>query len=279
MSPRPPTRAPRYWLLLVFGALLLSPPAWATIAIVCVGIGGIALPGLRALPALRGLSRASERDRREAAAHGTVLGAERTGRQVVLSDRQLSAHDADSRRQRGGKVDDDAVDPHRSRAPRPTGRGHRHEGLTGVRPRARRAAAAAAGRPFRLWTPDGPGHWNPLAHGNATELKDKLIATERFTEPHYQRAAERYVQIALQVLHQANPERPATLDAVVEVMDPARLAGAESRPAPRPGRAPARLPVDADAGSAQRGARAGDAAGDPQRVALGRVPVAARPAS
>ena len=53
-------------------------------------------------------------------------------------------------------------------------------------------AAARAGRGLRVWTPDGPSHWNPLAHGNATALKDMLISTERFSEPHYQRAAERY---------------------------------------------------------------------------------------
>jgi type IV secretory pathway TraG/TraD family ATPase VirD4 len=86
-------------------------------------------------------------------------------------------------------------------------------------------AAAAAGRPFRIWTPDGPSHWNPLAHGNATELKDKLIATERFTEPHYQRAAERYVQNVLQVLVASRPERRPALAEVVGLMDPHRLAG------------------------------------------------------
>ena len=58
-------------------------------------------------------------------------------------------------------------------------------------------AAAAAGRPFALWSIDGPTHWNPLSHGNPTELKDRLIATERFSEPHYKRAAERYAQMAL----------------------------------------------------------------------------------
>ena len=63
----------------------------------------------------------------------------------------------------------------------------------------RRAAVSASGRPT------GPSHWNPLAHGNATALKDKLIGTERFTEPHYQRAAERYVQTVFQVLHAAPP--------------------------------------------------------------------------
>ena len=38
-----------------------------------------------------------------------------------------------------------------------------------------RAAAEAAARPFIQWTPDGASHWNPLAAGNATELKDKLL--------------------------------------------------------------------------------------------------------
>jgi type IV secretory pathway TraG/TraD family ATPase VirD4 len=89
--------------------------------------------------------------------------------------------------------------------------------------RALEEAAAAAGRSFRVWSPDGPSHWNPLQHGNPTELKDKLIATERFTEPHYQRAAERYVQTVLQVLQHAHPERAPTLDEVVALMDPRRV--------------------------------------------------------
>jgi conjugal transfer pilus assembly protein TraD len=86
-----------------------------------------------------------------------------------------------------------------------------------------RAAATAAGRPLRVWSPDGPDRWNPLQYGNATELKDKLIATERFTEPHYQRAAERYVQQALTVLQEARPQRTPTLSDVVSVMEPVRL--------------------------------------------------------
>jgi hypothetical protein len=84
-------------------------------------------------------------------------------------------------------------------------------------------AASVAGRRFRRWSLDGPETWNPLGHGNATELKDKLIATERFTEPHYQRAAERYVQTALQVL-QATGDGRVTLARVVEVLEPVRLA-------------------------------------------------------
>jgi type IV secretory pathway TraG/TraD family ATPase VirD4 len=95
-----------------------------------------------------------------------------------------------------------------------------------------RAAAEAGGRAFIQWTPDGPSHWNPLATGNATELKDKLLSTERFTEPHYRRAAERYLQMAIQVAQETEPDRPLTLSRVVELMSPERLASA-SRSAPR----------------------------------------------
>jgi conjugal transfer pilus assembly protein TraD len=87
------------------------------------------------------------------------------------------------------------------------------------------AAASTEGRPIKVWTLDGGAHWNPLAHGNATELKDKLIRTEHFTEPHYMRAAERYVQTVLQVLAQAHPDRRPTLHEVVVLMDPTRLTG------------------------------------------------------
>jgi hypothetical protein len=55
-------------------------------------------------------------------------------------------------------------------------------------------------------------------------LKDKLISTERFSEPHYQRAAERYVQTVLQVLLESHPARAPTLGEVVSLMDPTRLA-------------------------------------------------------
>jgi type IV secretory pathway TraG/TraD family ATPase VirD4 len=95
-----------------------------------------------------------------------------------------------------------------------------------------RAAAEAAGRPFRVWQPDGQTHWNPLANGNATELKDKLLDTERFTEPHYQRAAERYLQLAITTAQAAEPGQPLTLARVVGLMNPARLAALARRAGP-----------------------------------------------
>jgi type IV secretory pathway TraG/TraD family ATPase VirD4 len=85
-------------------------------------------------------------------------------------------------------------------------------------------AAARAGRPFVLWSPDGPSRWNPLATGSPTELKDKLVATERFSEPHYQKIAERHLQNVLRVAAAIHPGRPSTLAETVDLCDPRRLA-------------------------------------------------------
>ncbi len=87
-----------------------------------------------------------------------------------------------------------------------------------------RTAAEHAGRRFTLWSPDGSVHWNPLASGNATELKDKLLGTERFTEPHYRRAAERYLQLAIQAGQELAGAEPLTLSQLVALLSPERLA-------------------------------------------------------
>jgi conjugal transfer pilus assembly protein TraD len=91
------------------------------------------------------------------------------------------------------------------------------------------SAAATVGRRLRVWTPDGSERWNPLAHGNPTELKDKLISTERFSEPHYQRAAERYVQTALQVMSELAPSAEPSLSRLIELLEPRRLANEARR--------------------------------------------------
>ncbi len=224
-TPPPPRRRP-YWLVLAFFAIMASPAATATPVLVAVALGAFAFRLARSAGRWRG--RRSSRS----ASPALVLGSDRAGRPVAVSHEQLSAHGLilgasgsgksttmlrilTEQIARGGSVV--AIDMKGSPA----------------FARVLAEAAAAAGRPFRMWSPDGPSHWNPLGHGNATELKDKLIATERFTEPHYQRAAERYVQSALQVLQEAHPDRPPTLQEVVRLMDPRRMPGL-LRAVPRP---------------------------------------------
>ncbi len=84
-----------------------------------------------------------------------------------------------------------------------------------------RAAARAAGRRFIEWTPDGPSVYNPYARGGDTEIADKALAGERFTEPHYQRQAQRYLGHAVRALR--GGAREVSLTALVEALEPARL--------------------------------------------------------
>jgi conjugal transfer pilus assembly protein TraD len=221
-EPGPPRRP--YWLLPVFGALLLSPPAWAAAALIAASVAAILAGTLRRALAGGGAGPPAGAPETGARGAATPLGRDQNGREVALSDAELSAHGLILGASGSGKSTTllTILGDHVQR-----GRPVIAIDLKGSPAFARdlEAAARAAGRPFRLWTLDGPTRWNPLQHGNATELKDKLIATERFTEPHYQRAAERYVQTAIQVLHAAHPGRPTTLAEVVEAMDPRRLAG------------------------------------------------------
>jgi type IV secretory pathway TraG/TraD family ATPase VirD4 len=59
--------------------------------------------------------------------------------------------------------------------------------------RALAEVAARTGREFIEWTPVGPSAYNPLARGADTEIADKVLAGERFTEPHYLRQAQRFL--------------------------------------------------------------------------------------
>jgi conjugal transfer pilus assembly protein TraD len=207
-----------YWLVPAFVALLLAPAPWGVV----VAMGAAVVANGRRL--LRGL--AARRARSAAVPPAAlVLGADPRGRDVLLSDRELSAHGLILGASGAGKsttllrilteqiargLPVVAIDMKGSPA----------------FARTLAEAAAAAGRPFTRWSIDGPAHWNPLRHGNATELKDKLMGTERFTEPHYQRAAERYVQIVLNVLSSGRPGGPPSLAEVVSLMDPRRLPSA-----------------------------------------------------
>ncbi len=82
-------------------------------------------------------------------------------------------------------------------------------------------AADFAGREFIEWTPTGPSVYNPFGHGGASEIADKALAGERFTEPHYQRQAQRYLGYAVRALRSAGTT--VSLPALVKQLDPAQL--------------------------------------------------------
>jgi Type IV secretion-system coupling protein DNA-binding domain len=84
-----------------------------------------------------------------------------------------------------------------------------------------RYAAHAAGRRFVEWTPAGATVYNPYARGTETEIADKALAGERFTEPHYQRQAQRYLGHVVRALRGNGQE--VCLRSMVEHLDPDRL--------------------------------------------------------
>jgi conjugal transfer pilus assembly protein TraD len=82
-------------------------------------------------------------------------------------------------------------------------------------------AAARAGRDFIEWTPDGGATYNPYGHGSDGEIADKALAAEHYSEPHYQRQAQRYLGHAVRAMRVAGVAvTPATL---LEHLDPLRL--------------------------------------------------------
>ncbi len=211
------------WPALAFTALMAMPPG-AAIALMLVGV--VARAGWRTIQHVR--ARDAEIAARAADGPTIVIGRDYAGRAVEIPERTLAAHGLILGATGAGKsttlltlLSDQIA----------RGRPVVAIDLKGSPAFAEelRAAAQAAARPFIQWSPDGPSHWNPLAAGNATELKDKLLATERFSEPHYRRAAERYLQLAIQVAQEASPGEPLTLTGVVELMAPERLAAASRR--------------------------------------------------
>jgi conjugal transfer pilus assembly protein TraD len=222
VSPRPvqySSALRRYGGLALWLAVIASPSLWIAGGLLAAGTALVVAPAL-----VRARSRRrSARAIRQTASTSVMLGTDPAGRPVALSDHQLAAHALIVGASGAGKTTTMlrilAAHIHRGQpviaidmkgSPAFTAELHR--------------VAAAAGRGVRVWTPEGRTHWNPLAYGNATALKDKLMSTERFSEPHYARAAERYVQTVIQVLHARYPGTPARLDGVVSLMEPSRMA-------------------------------------------------------
>jgi Type IV secretion-system coupling protein DNA-binding domain len=94
------------------------------------------------------------------------------------------------------------------------------KGDSGMREQVR-GAAMLAGRCFLEWTPEGDSVYNPYARGGASEIADKALAGERFTEPHYLRQAQRYLGHVVRALRASGTE--VSLRAIVEQLDPQRL--------------------------------------------------------
>jgi TraM recognition site of TraD and TraG/Helicase HerA, central domain len=94
------------------------------------------------------------------------------------------------------------------------------KGDDALRDTARRAAHECD-RALIEWSPEGPSVYNPYARGSDTEIADKVLAGERFTEPHYLRQAQRYLGHAVRCLVYA--EVPLGLSSIVEHLDPPRL--------------------------------------------------------
>jgi conjugal transfer pilus assembly protein TraD len=82
-------------------------------------------------------------------------------------------------------------------------------------------AARRSRRAFRAWTPEGPAVYNPFTHGTDTELADKVLAGETYSEPHYLRQAQRYLGHAVRALRGSG--RPVTVMTLSEAMVPDKL--------------------------------------------------------
>jgi hypothetical protein len=83
-------------------------------------------------------------------------------------------------------------------------------------------AAARAGARFREWSPSGDVIYNPYARGNPTEIVDKALAGQDWSEPHYELATQRHLGLVLSTL-QAAEMWPPTISKIVRFMDPQRL--------------------------------------------------------
>ncbi len=82
-------------------------------------------------------------------------------------------------------------------------------------------AARRAGREFIEWTPAGPCAYNPFGRGSDTEVADKVLAGEHFTEPHYLRQAQRFLGHAVRSLRASGIE--TSLRTIAETLDPLAL--------------------------------------------------------
>jgi hypothetical protein len=83
------------------------------------------------------------------------------------------------------------------------------------------AAAERRGARMLEWSPEGPCTYNPYAHGGDSEIAEKALAGELFTEPHYLRQAQRYLGHAVRAMRAAQVEITPRL--LMEHLNPAQV--------------------------------------------------------
>jgi type IV secretory pathway TraG/TraD family ATPase VirD4 len=230
------------WVSLVGALAPLSLPLALVAGGVALGFAELRRPVWRSDPAMGKVGRRAERERTRLSATTAPLtvdgsfpvGVDTAGGEVVhLVEADLSAHAFVAGASRSGKTT--ALVSVARAVVAGWNRPLVYVDLKGdpdVTNRLRTMADAAE-VPFWAWSLEGGATWNPLAHGDPSLLKDKLIGLERFSEPHYQRAAERFLQLVFVALA-ARPDQdaPATLAEVVALLDPKKLSAlARSLPA------------------------------------------------
>ncbi|HEY8082523.1 MAG TPA: type IV secretion system DNA-binding domain-containing protein [Solirubrobacterales bacterium] len=90
--------------------------------------------------------------------------------------------------------------------------------------KAAEMAAEKRGVPFYLFSPTGPGSYDPLAHGSVDERSERLIAVESWGSSDadfYRQAASPFLRLVLRVLDVAS--KPVTLANVAMYCDPDEL--------------------------------------------------------
>lgn len=81
--------------------------------------------------------------------------------------------------------------------------------------------AEMMGVPFSSWNPKGKLHYDPFAHGDDTEIRDRALAAEKISDTYYVRFGQRVLGFAAKGLRLAG--KPRTLSNLARYLDPKLL--------------------------------------------------------